>query len=340
MSAGEADAIRNLVASAVDKLSPNDVVLVDADGRVPLGAKSADASQNDHEQMLSDRLVATLEPLVGEGNVRASVNVEYDTSTADEVDETYDPNGTVTLSMQRSEQQSGDRPAAAGVPGTASNAPNVQPPLFPANKAETMSVKQESGTYGASKRTRHLVESPGRLKRITAAVLINDRSVSSTVGRKTSVSRTAWSPDEMKRIMQLAQAAIGYQISRGDVVSVENIPFGTPDEARPSAADRVLQVAAAPEVWKYTSALVALFALIFLVIRPATKSLAPASTPAMTAESTGQLFSAIDDVESGEDKVLPYPKVHRPPILHQVAAIVEQDTEQSARLLQSWLNNV
>jgi flagellar M-ring protein FliF len=324
----------------VDKLSPSDVVLVDADGRVPLGAKSADATQNDHEQMLSDRLVATLEPLVGEGNVRASVNVEYDTSTADEVDETYDPNGTVTLSMQRSEQQSGDKPSAAGVPGTASNAPNVQPPLFPSNKSETMSVKQESGTYGASKRTRHVVDSPGRLKRITAAVLINDRSISSTVGRKTSLTRTAWTPDEMKRIMQLAQAAIGYQISRGDVVSVENIPFGITDEATPSAADRVLRVAAAPDVWKYTSALVALFALIFLVIRPATKSLTPASTAAITGESTRQIFSAIDELESGEDRVLPYPKGYRQPILQQVATIIDEDTEQSARLLQSWLNNV
>ncbi len=56
LSDGEADAIRNLVASAVDGLSAADVVLVDADGRTPLGPKSAQASQADHEQMLADRL--------------------------------------------------------------------------------------------------------------------------------------------------------------------------------------------------------------------------------------------------------------------------------------------
>ena len=341
LSAGEADAIRNLVASAVDKLSPNSVVLVDADGRVQLGAKTVDAAQNDHEQMLSDRLVATLEPLVGAGNVRASVNVDYDTSTADEVDETYDPNGTVTLSMQRSEQQSGDKAAAAGIPGTASNAPNVQPPLFPASKADSMSAKQESGTYGASKRTRHLVESPGRLKRITAAVLLNDRLETKTIGRKTNVTHAPWSPDEMKRIMQLAQAAIGYQVSRGDVVSVENISFGENDDAPPSAADRMMRVAASADIWKYATALVALFALIFLVIRPATKSLMAVSTPPIVAsvEATGQNFRALDDSGGEEESVTPFLRMHRQPVLQQVASIVDQDMEQSARLLRSWLNH-
>ncbi len=340
LSAGEADAIRNLVASAVDKLSPNDVVLVDADGRVPLGPRTAAAAQSDHEQMLSDRLVATLEPLVGAGNVRASVNVDYDTSTADEVDETYDPNGTVTLSMQRSEQQSGDKPAAAGVPGTASNSPNVQPPLFPTSKADTMSAKQESGTYGASKRTRHVIESPGRLKRITAAVLLNDRLGTSMVGRKTTVTRAAWTPEEMKRIMELAQAAIGYQASRGDVVSVENISFGTSDDASPSTADRVMRVAGSTDVWKYATALVALFALIFLVIRPATKDLLAVSAPAVTpVETIGQTFRAVDEPGGEVESVGAFPAMHRQPMLQQVASIVDQDAEQSARLLRSWLNH-
>jgi len=121
----EADSIRNLVASAVDDLHPENVVLLDAQGR-QLGRKGGTAEMEAHEQELAAKLVETLEPIAGTGNVRASVNVEYDTSTADEVDETYDPNDVVTLSMQRSEQTSGGQPVAAGVPGTASNASNLK----------------------------------------------------------------------------------------------------------------------------------------------------------------------------------------------------------------------
>jgi flagellar M-ring protein FliF len=49
---GEPDAIRNLVASAVDGLTPEHVVLVDAAGHLPLGPKTAEALQLSAEQAL------------------------------------------------------------------------------------------------------------------------------------------------------------------------------------------------------------------------------------------------------------------------------------------------
>ena len=224
LSPQEVDAIRNLVASAVDHLSASNVTLVDADGRAQLGVRNPDAAASGEEQRLADRLVATLEPVTGEGNVRASVHLEYDTTAADETDEIYDPNGTVTLSMQRSEQQTGDRPATGGVPGTVSNAPNAQPPLLPPPRtAGAASMKEESGTYGASKKTRHIVEGAGRLKRATIAVLINDRP--QATGQGAAVSQVPWTPDQLKRITELAQAAVGYDAARGDVISVENLAF-------------------------------------------------------------------------------------------------------------------
>src|SRR5580700_4325385 len=175
LSDEQADAIRNLVASAVDDLRPENVALVDAEGRLQLGRRSAGADAEAHEQELAEKLIETLEPVAGMGNVRASVNVDYDSSSADEVDETYDPNNVVTLSMQRSEQTSGAQSGPTGVPGTASNAPNVQPPLFPQQNLGTQNLKQESGTYGASKRVRHTVQGTGKVRRVTAAVLINHR---------------------------------------------------------------------------------------------------------------------------------------------------------------------
>ena len=241
LSPQEVDAIRNLVASAVDHLSPANVTLVDADGRAQLGVRNPDVAAGEEEQRLSERLIATLEPVTGEGNVRASVHLEYDNTAADETDETYDPNGTVTLSMQRSEQQTGEKPTVGGVPGTVSNAPNAQPPLLPPPRTPAAaSMKEESGTYGASKKTRHIVEGPGRLKRATIAVLINDRRES----HGTASALVPWSPDQMKRITQLAQATVGYDASRGDVISVENISFDSMPEAGESVASSRAQYGA------------------------------------------------------------------------------------------------
>src|SRR5271166_2908550 len=88
---GEPEAIRNLVASAVDGLTPDRVVLVDAAGHLPLGPKTADALRLSAEQALEEKLISTLEPVTGSGNVRASVTMDYDPAATEETQETYDP---------------------------------------------------------------------------------------------------------------------------------------------------------------------------------------------------------------------------------------------------------
>jgi flagellar M-ring protein FliF len=334
LSPQEVDAIRNLVASAVDHLSAANVTLVDADGRAQLGKRNPDAAANGEEQRLADRLVATLEPITGEGNVRASVHLDYDATAADETDETYDPNGTVTLSMQRSEQQTGDRPVTGGVPGTASNAPNTQPPLLPPpHTAGAASMKEESGTYGVSKKTRHIVEGPGRLKRATIAVLINDRPQGT--GHGTAAAQVPWTPDQIKRITQLAQAAVGYDASRGDVISVENLSFDSTSDTGESIANRAFNTAQSLDLPRYGAALIGLLALILLVIRPVTRSLRSAALPA-----PGDLISVTDALPGEVAQALPAPVRHaREAVFQRVSASVAADTAQSARLLHMWLES-
>src|SRR5579863_5893663 len=115
----EPESIRNLVASSVDGLLPDHVVLVDSAGNLPLGPKTPEALQLSAEQALEDKLIATLEPVTGAGNVRASVTLAYDDTATDETAEVYDPDKTATLAMQRTDQTTGAQPVPAGVPGTA-----------------------------------------------------------------------------------------------------------------------------------------------------------------------------------------------------------------------------
>src|SRR6185312_11357813 len=263
LSDDEATAIRNLVAGAVDDLHPEDVTLVDASGE-QLGRKSATAQNEAHEQELATKLIETLQPVAGQGNVRASVNVEYDSSTADEVDETYDPNDVVTLSMQRTEQTAGGQPQVAGVPGTSSNAPNTKPPVYPKSTPQTESEKQESGTYAASKKVRHVTQGPGKVRRMTAAVLINEQQVVS--GGK--VSWQPRSPEEMKRLTELAEAAVGYDAARGDTVSVVELPFQQQVAQQIPLRQKLLAAAESGPLLKYGAALLALLVLLALFARP------------------------------------------------------------------------
>jgi flagellar M-ring protein FliF len=101
--------IAHLVSGAVDKLSPDDVTVIDADTKQPLDSKSRNplSPADDLDKELNARLLQTLGPIVGPDRVRASVNVEYDPSSSEENDETYDPKSAVAVSSQRSEESVG-----------------------------------------------------------------------------------------------------------------------------------------------------------------------------------------------------------------------------------------
>jgi flagellar M-ring protein FliF len=341
ISEDEAEAISNLVAGAVDDLRPENVVLVDAEGGGILGRRSGEAALGGREQQMAAKLVETLEPAAGAGNVRASVTIDYDPNSADELDESYDPAQAATLSMQRNEQSSG-QPGAAGIPGTASNAPNAKPPLYPTQSATLQNLKQESATYGVSKKVRHSVEAAGRVRRLTAAVLINLR-------RTGQGKQTGWQPrttDDMKRLTDLAQSAIGYDSSRGDQVSVEELAF---DEdvapAEPSRGEQVLAMAErSPSLLRYGTILAAILAFFFFVARPMLRSLA--SAPARRAGGGGSPAAALrvqaaaevpqlspEQQEAGERKV------RAQNVLEQVSQNVKRDPMQSTRLLESWIRS-
>jgi len=341
LSGDEAEGIVNLVAGAVDGLRPENVVLVDAEGGAVLGPRSGDAAKDSHERELAARLVETLEPVVGPGNVRASVNVDYDPDSADEVDETYDPGQSATLSMQRNEQSSG-QPAASGIPGTASNSPGARPPLYPSSSSESsQNLKQESATYGVSRKVRHTVEASGRVRRLTAAVLINYR-------RELNGKQTEWQPhsaEEIKRLNELAESAIGFDPSRGDQVNLEEVMFDEDGAApAPDLTQRTLAVVRQSQGLLHSGVIVAAILAFFLfVARPAVRWLAAAPRPAASAASPAtqaRLPQAPEPRElSVDEQEADQRKLRAQNVFDQISENVKRDPGQSTRLLESWIRS-
>lgn len=290
-------AIPQLVASAVDRLRPENVTVVDADSNTPLirhdgaGGRTFAADEE-----LAKTVVRTLEPVVGVDHVRASVHVEYDLGTSEDTQELYDPKTTATLTQEHSEENSTGS-APAGVPGTASNVPSAASPAPTApaganppattpttsaannatagNGGEQSSSRSDSTTYAVSKSLHHSVEPAGRVRRIAAAVLVDDAIEVKEEGGKRTTTRRKRTADEMKTIEQLARAAIGVDAQRGDVLAVENLSFQEmPLEVPPppNAYDRWRRLL---EPWAWVLRYVALGALFLvvylLILRPVKK---------------------------------------------------------------------
>jgi len=137
--------------------------------------------------------------------------------------------------MQRTDQTAGAQPVAAGIPGTASNAPNSQAlPVYPQQSSAPQSAKTESGTYGASKTVRHLTENPGRVRRLTAAIVVNDR-VAQVATRGKAAQWQPRSADELRELTALAQAAVGFDQVRGDNLTVQDLAFEENRTAQPAS---------------------------------------------------------------------------------------------------------
>jgi flagellar M-ring protein FliF len=348
LAEGEPDAIRNLVASAVDGLLPEHVVLVDAAGNSPLGPRTTEAIELSAERALEDKLVATLEPVTGMGNVRASVTLDYDAQTAEETDESYDPAKTVTLALERTEQTTGAQPVAAGVPGTASNAPNTQTvPVYPHETSAPQSAKTESGTYGVSKTVRHVVDNPGRVRRLTAAIVVNDRLMQPATKDRAAV----WQPrsaDELRNLTALAQAAVGFDTARGDVITVQDLAF---DENRPqppvTLAEQWLRTAeGSPNLIKFAALLMGLLVVVAFGLRPAIRHAGAALTTLGTVRSARRELPAGSGTAPAQVPVGPPEPAEIDPerqrsqeIFEQVTTHVKREPTQSSRLLQSWIHS-
>ena len=343
-------AIPQLVASAVEGLRPENVTVVDADSNMPLlhrrGAGAGAAYGLDEE--LSKTLIRTLEPIVGADHVRASVHVEYDLSTTDDTDETYDPKSAATLTQQKSEENAGGG-GPAGVPGTASNLPGgTAAATAVAANSETQSSRSESTTFAVSKNVRHTIQPPGQIKRIAAAVVVDDAEETVEKDGKKTVQRRKRTDEEMKQIGQLAAAAIGLDTKRGDLLSLENLTFQQmPSETLPppgklDAARRVFFEWFGP--LRYLG-IGALFGIVYLLIfRPVKKELIAAfrALPARVASAAKTLEpAAAAGVGAGSVQIELPPGTEEgqraKALKKQLVDKVKAEPAAASRLVQSWL---
>src|SRR5258708_20858134 len=233
--------IASLVSGAVDKLSPQNVTITDADTNQPIiSHRPGSTSDAELEDQLSKRLVSTLEPVLGAQRIRASVNVDYDTSSSEQNQETYDPKSAVAVTMQTPEEKTSDGETTGGVPGTASNVPSANTPAKSEDEADdtVQSSKTQNATYAVDKVVRHTIRPVGRIRRITATLLLDDAVEIQQANGKNTQTRRKRTPEELKQIEVLAAAAIGFDEKRGDTLAVHNLSFQQLPQQAPASPSK------------------------------------------------------------------------------------------------------
>jgi flagellar M-ring protein FliF len=225
-------AITNLVASAVEGLTPDNVSVLDMRGNLlnrphRAGTASDESSssaleyRHKVEQDLTAKLDSTLEPLIGAGRFRTAVSAECDMTSGEQSEETFDPTHSVMASSQKTEDVSSQAHPASGIPGTASTLPDTNP--RPAAVGGTTSRKTESINYQSAHTVKRTVLPQGAIRRLSVSVLIDHDVHWEANGTKRVLVPPA--PERLKVIHDLVAAAAGLNTQRGDQLIVESLPF-------------------------------------------------------------------------------------------------------------------
>jgi flagellar M-ring protein FliF len=362
--------ITNLVASAVEGLAPESISVLDVRGNLlnrprrmladsPEVSEAALEFQQAMEKDFSAKINSTLDPLLGQGKFRAAVSAECDFTSGEQSEETFDPTKSVmTSSMKTDDQQT--NAVVAGTPGTTSNLPR---PAAATTPTSGMTRRTEQVNYQTSRLTRHTKLPQGTVKRLSVAVLLDQAVRWDGAGPARRRVLVPPAPETVKSIHDLVAAAIGFSQQRGDLLTVESLPFEAtlslePPEDLPQTAKPVAPASGLLEQLKKNplmmSAVAAgaflLLAIVawvaftkFLRKRQRVSAQSPAELPPGSVDlAQGDLGKAgalgIPAVPSGDMSMYPAIAASRVEVLAgQLRAGAPKDPELYASVLRGWL---
>jgi flagellar M-ring protein FliF len=353
--------IVHLVASSVAELNPKAVSVIDQTGALLSGPSDTaatsglDAQQLQYvsqvEQGYTKRILELLEPVVGRDNLRASVAAEIDFSQTESTSELFKPNqGEASERAVRSQQSSEVSGAAAqpatGVPGATSNQPPqavtapISGSVAPLQTAQTGAAagsgrKENVTNYEVDKTVRVTRNATGSVKRLNAAVVVNNRSVTDAKGKTTT---QPLAPEEIDKLTALVRESVGFNQERGDSVKVINAPF-----RREVPAEIEVPLWKQPELidWVRTLAVPGALAavavlVVFGLVRPAIKAAGEARPRGKNLDA---LVADQESLPQVPIKALPVLEAPRSSAqLDQARQFATQDPAAVAGIVRNWVS--
>ncbi len=294
---GQVESIIHLVASSVPQLDAEQVTVVDQRGQL-LNSNDSSAAGNltskqfeykkNIEEHLMGRIQNILSPLVGGDGMRVQISADVDFTETDRTQEMFNPDLPALRSEQTSEEQS-SLSATQGVPGALSNQPTpagVAPETTPpgsaaantnapaATNSNTSSpgsrAKNATRNYELDKTITHTRLATGALRRLSVAVVVDDRHVAQGDGK---VTAQPYSQENINRFSDLVKQAVGFDSSRGDQVTVTNVTFKIDDIVEELPSVPVWEQGWFFDLLKQIAAVLAVLFLFFGVLRPTMRSL-------------------------------------------------------------------
>ncbi|NIF15866.1 flagellar basal-body MS-ring/collar protein FliF [Pantoea sp. Cy-639] len=348
------------------------------DTALTMAGKQFDYSRR-MEGMLTQRVHNILQPVLGNDRYKAEVSADVDFSAVESTSEQFNPDQPALRSEQSVNEQRSSSQGPQGVPGALSNQPPsgasapenartaatpagaIQPgqPLVDSNGQQIMdpatgqpmlapypSDKRQQSTknFELDRSISHTRQQQGRLTRLSVAVVVDDQVKLDAASGE--AIRTPWGAEDLARFTRLVQDAVGFDASRGDSVTVINVPF---------AADRGDELADIPfysqpwfwDIVKQVLGVAFILVLVFGVLRPVLNNITGGGKQAAT-DGDMELGGMIGlDGELANDRVslggptsilLPSPSEGYEAQLNAIKGLVAEDPGRVAQVVKEWIN--
>lgn len=287
----------HLIASSVPGLEADQVSVIDQNGNLLARERKQDGFTLDDTQLKYVRNVEVsyiariqqiLEPVLGKDNFRAQVMADVDFDAAEQTSETYKPNPTpdTAIRSQQTAENINQSPNPQGVPGALTNQPPVPAtapitnPQVPAQAGQSSPVltntsRTATTNYEIDKTVQHIRRATGQVKRLSVAVVINNRVEKDNKGNPKTVALTE---PEVRKINDLVKEAVGYSERRGDTINVTNTTFTEiAKEELPSLPfyQDPDMISLGKELARWLAPLLVALIVYFKVIKPLIRTVAP-----------------------------------------------------------------
>ncbi|UAB78739.1 flagellar M-ring protein FliF [Erythrobacter sp. SCSIO 43205] len=269
LSQPQVEAIVNLVSGSVPGMTPDNVRVVDQNGRL-LSAPREDQLdglllQREFEAKLQEQVASLLTPILGEGNFSSQVQAELVREEVTSARETYDQEGAVRSESERNSSRVA-RAGPGGVPGAAANVPPPDPELEdvpPDPEAQAAEAELARDTESAVQRNYELGREvavtssrPGGLVKLSVAIAVSEAALE------------AAAPMTAEQLQTLVSAAVGADEARGDQVEIAVGAFDD-SEVEPMAFYEQGWFA---QILRIVAALLAVLMVLLLAVRPLIKA--------------------------------------------------------------------
>ncbi len=348
LSKSKVSAVVNLVASAVEDLTPDLVSVVDTDGNV-LSKKNSESDKMENladsqleyklafEGNMAKRIQSMLERIVGANKAIVRVAADMDFSQVDMSEEIFDPDVQVERSRQNIvESLESSKGSANGVSSVNPTTTLGTTGRVAANSAEKGQKQNEMVNYEINRTIKRTVKPVSEIKRISVAAVLDGKYEVETDknGNRTRkyVPRTQ---AELDQFIRIVQKAMGYNADREDQVSVESFSFDVMDEMSLGTSPAIDWLSIAKR-WGHLVGYFFLVIIAFaLLVKPLIKAIQNVSAQVGQTMITSQ--AADQGLLPGEGReALPPPEAMMTE-RERAAYLAKQDTEKTADQLRGWL---